>query len=313
MIRLQDIDINLLLVFQLLYEERKTTTAAERLGVNQSSVSHALRRLRGIFDDPLFERTARGLQPTPLGGRIGESMGYALSTLQDSINVSDTFAPATSERTFTLSMTDIGEIHFLPQVIPRLAEIAPGIKLSTVRDRAINLTEQMETGHVDLALGLLPQLGAAFFQRRLFSQKYVCLMREDHPLARGEFDLDAFARARHAVVVAQGTGHGRVEELLARSGIPRVVRLRLPHFVAVPYIVSESDLVVTVTEKLAERTAKRFGLVIRPHPVDLPEIQINIFWHRRFHHDAGNKWLRRLIFEMFGEGAGQSQPRRPPA
>lgn len=303
MVRLQDIDINLLVVFQLLYEERKTTAVAERLGINQSSVSHALRRLRRIFDDPLFERTARGLQPTPFGSRIGESVGYALSTLQNAINVSDTFDPATSERTFTLSMTDIGEIHFLPQVIPRLAEIAPGIKLSTVRDRAINLREQMETGHVDLALGLLPQLGSAFFQQRLFSQKYVCLMREDHPLARGEFDLDAFSKARHAVIVAQGTGHGRVEELLARSGIPRAVHLRLPHFVAVPYIVSESDLVVTVTEKLAERTAKRFGLVTRPHPIELPEIQINVFWHRRFHYDAGNKWLRRLFFDMFSDSS----------
>lgn len=312
MIRLQDLDINLLVVFQLLYEERKTTAVAERLGVNQSSVSHALRRLRDVFDDPLFERTARGLQPTPFAGRIGESIGYALTTLQDSINVSDTFEPSTSERTFTLSMTDIGEIYFLPKLIPYLAAVAPGLKLSTVRDRAINLREQMETGHVDLALGLLPQLGAAFFQRRLFSQKYVCLMREGHPLARSEFNLDAFSRARHAVVVAQGTGHQRTEELLARSGIARIVRLRLPHFVAVPYIVSASDLVVTVTEKLAERAAERFGLMIRSHPVDLPEIQINLFWHRRFHHDAGNRWLRRTIFDMFSEGTDPSLPRGRP-
>jgi DNA-binding transcriptional LysR family regulator len=274
---------------------------AERLGITQPSVSHALNRLRKVLGDPLFERIPRGLQPTPFADRIAEPIAYALATLQDSINFRDSFDPGTSTRTFTVSMTDIGEIYFLPQLIPYLAEHAPSVRLHTVRNSIGNLKEQMENGLVDLAVGLLPQLGPGFFQRRLFTQPYVCLMRREHPLAEGPFGLEEFQRAKHAVVVAQGTGHGQVEDLLSKSGAPRPIQLQLPHFVAVPYIIAAGELVVTVPEKLAERTAERFGLVIRPHPVALPEAPINLFWHRRYHHDAGNKWLRGLLVSMFAE------------
>lgn len=301
MIRLQDIDMNLLVVFQLLYRERKTQTVAEQLGLTQPAVSHALRRLRRLLDDELFERTARGLKPTPYADRIAEPVVYALSTLQESLNVRDLFDPATSNRTFNISMTDIGEIYFLPKLMLKLAEVAPGISLSTLGDTSLNLKEEMEAGTVDLAVGLLPQLGAGYFQRRLFDQSYVSLMRKGHPLASGNYTTEQFITAKHAVVVAAGTGHGQVEELLAKSGIPRFVQLRLPHFVAVPYIVSSTDLIVTVTDKLAEATMERFDLVMRPHPISLPKVQINMFWHRRFHQDAGNQWMRSLIFDTFFE------------
>ena len=156
-------------------------------------------------------------------------------------------------------------------------------------------------GKIDLAVGLIPQLGAGFYQQRLFVQRYVCLMREDHPLATGDFSLDYFRTAHHAVVVAQGTGHGIIEEQLANAGVKRPVRLTLPHFATVPYIVSSSDLIVTVTNKLAEATCQRFGLIAREHPLAFPEIPINLFWHRRFHQDPGNRWLRGLMFEIFSE------------
>lgn len=301
MLRLQDIDVNLLVVFHLLYRERKTILVAEQLGITQPSVSHALGRLRKVLGDPLFERSARGLQPTPFADRIAEPVAYALATLQDAINFQDSFDELNSTRTFTVSMTDIGEIYFLPRLLPYLAVHAPGVRLTTVRNSISNLKEQMEAGQVDLAVGLLPQLGPGFFQRRLFTQPYVCLMRKEHPMAQGPFGLEEFKRAKHAVIVAHGTGHGQVEDLLVKSGIPRSTQLQLPHFVAVPYIIAAVDLIVTVPEKLAERTAERFELVIRRHPVALPEAPINLFWHRRFHHDAGNKWLRSLLVDMFSE------------
>jgi DNA-binding transcriptional LysR family regulator len=301
MIRLQDIDMNLLVVFQLLYRERKTQAVADELGLTQPAVSHALRRLRKLMGDELFERTSRGLRPTPYADRIAEPVNYALSTLHESLNVLDIFDPAASSRNFNIAMTDIGEIYFLPKLMLRLAELAPGVTVSTVRDSSLNLKETMESGAIDLAIGLLPQLGEGYFQRRLFEQRYVSLMRKGHPLAEGTYGVDAFIEAKHAVVIASGTGHGQVEELLSRCGVPRFVQLTLPHFVAVPYIISTTDLVVTVTNKLAEATMDRFDLVMRPHPIDLPRIQINMFWHRRLDQDRGNRWLRNLIFEMFAD------------
>lgn len=301
MIRLSEIDLNLLVVFQLMYRERKTGVVAEQLGLSQPTISNALARLRKTFGDELFERTARGMRPTPFAEGIAESIATALTSLEETFNRDDQFVPSTSTRAFRVAMTDLGEVHLLPSLMTRFAEEAPGITLTTVRDNTIPLKEELESGSVNLALGLLPQLGAGFYQRQLFSQKYVCLMRREHPLAKGPFDLEQFSQAHHAVVVAQGTGHGRVEELLAKSGVPRPVRLKLPHFAAVPYIISETDLIVTVTEKLASQTAKRFDLVARPHPMEMPTAQINLFWHRRFHQDKGNIWLRNLIVEMFAE------------
>ncbi|WP_275286705.1 LysR family transcriptional regulator [Halomonas elongata] len=300
--KLSEIDTNLLVVFDLLYRHRNTQRVAEQLGLTQPAISHALNRLRKLLGDQLFERTSRGLMPTPYATRIHEPITRALAGLQEALNLSHDFDPATSRRTFQVAMSDIGELYFLPRLMSRLAEQAPHVSLCTVRSDLGELAHDMEEGHVDLAVGLIPQLGAGFYQQRLFVQRYVCLMREDHPLAQGEFSMEDFVATRHLVVEAKGTGHGRIEELLAKGGIVRPVQLRLPHFVAVPYIVSGTDLVVTVTDKLAEATASRFGLHAMPHPVSLPEVPINLFWHRRFHQDAGNRWLRRLIHEMFAEG-----------
>ncbi|WP_280553342.1 LysR family transcriptional regulator [Halomonas sp. 25-S5] len=301
MIRLSEIDTNLLVVFDLLYQEQNTQRVALRLGLTQPAVSHALKRLRKLLGDELFERTSQGLMPTPLASRLHPPVAQALAHLQEALNRPDDFDPAISERTFNIAMTDIGEIVFLPRLLQRLAEQAPGIRLSTVRSQHDDLKREMEDGRVDLAIGLIPQLGAGFYQQGLFVQRYVCLMRHDHPLAAEDFDLEDFTAARHAVVVARGTGHGIVEESLARAGVVRPVRLELPHFAAVPYIISHTDLVVTVTDKLAEVTRERFALTMREHPLPFPEIPIKVFWHRRFHQDAGNRWLRGLLFEMFAE------------
>lgn len=301
MVKLSEIDVNLLVVFDLLYQEQNTQRVALRLGITQPAVSHALKRLRTLLNDELFERTSRGLMPTPLASNLHPPIAEALTQLQETLNRPDDFKPEVSERTFNIAMTDIGEIVFLPRLLKRLAVEAPGISLSTVRSQNEDLKREMEDGSIDLAIGLIPQLGAGFYQQRLFMQRYVCLMRHDHPLSRDEFEFDDFMAAKHAVVVAKGTGHGIVEEQLARVGIDRPVRLSLPHFTAVPYIVSESDLVVTVTDKLAEATQNRFGLKMCELPVSLPEIPINIFWHRRFHQDPGTRWLRSLIFEMYSE------------
>ena len=299
--KLANIDLNLLVVFDLLYQEQNTQRVALRLGITQPAVSHALKRLRHLLEDELFERTSQGLQPTPRASRLHPGIADALARMNDTLSLCDDFNPAKSERTFHINMTDIGEIVFLPRLLQHLSRHAPGVSLNTVRNHHNDLKNEMEEGEIDLAVGLIPQLGAGFYQQRLFVQRYVCLMREHHPLAAEEFSLEAFRAAHHAVVVARGTGHGIIEEQLAHAGVVRPVRLTLPHFAAVPYIVSSSDLVVTVTDKLAEATRTRFGLAIREHPLTFPEIPINLFWHRRFHQDPGNRWLRGLMFSLFSE------------
>lgn len=299
--RLQDLDLNLLVTFQLLYREQKLSVVAEAMALSQPAVSHALNRLRKVFDDELFYRTARGMRPTAMADQLADPLFYALSTIEHSINVEDHFDPATSTRQFCILMTDIGEIYFLPRLMVYLAHHAPGIRLTTVRANAQPLELAMESGSVDLAIGLLPHLTTGFYQRRLFSQTYVCLMRANHPLGRSILTKEALLQAEHAIVVAEGTGHSVVEKFMMDQGLPAPVRLRLPHFVAVPYVIQDSELVVTVPEKLAQSTERPFHLTYRSHPFDLPNIQINQFWHRRFHQDAGNRWLRTIVAELFTE------------
>ena len=154
------------------------------------------------------------------------AVATALDGLQQALNVRASFDPATSERRFTLAMTDVGEMYFLPVLMDALAGAAPGVTLNVVAVTSASLKDDMASGRTDLALGLLPQLQAGFFQQSLFRQTYVCLMRENHPLASADsLTLPDFAAANHVRVIAAGTGHGRVDEALERQGLQRRIRL----------------------------------------------------------------------------------------
>lgn len=296
---LHQLDLNLLVVFERLLVERRVSKVAESLGLTQPAVSNALARLRRAFDDELFLRTPAGMTPTPHAEQLAEPVSQALALLHGGINQRSSFDPAQVQRSMTIGMTDIGEIYFLPALVERLRREAPGIALSTVRNTAVNLKEAMESGQVDLAIGLLPQLKGGFFQRRLFQQSYVCLMRRGHKLDKKRITLAEFRAVEHLVVVAAGTGHGKVDDLLRRRGIVRTVRLTVPHFVSVGHILQHSDLVATVPQRLADRLIEPFKLVQVAHPARLPQVAINMFWHAKMHRAPANQWLRGIVFELF--------------
>lgn len=299
---LQDIDLNLLVIFNQLLTERKVSKVAENLGLGQPAVSNALARLRKLFGDELFLRTSSGMQPTPFADQLAESIGYALGMIHGAVNARNSFDPATSKRTFSIGMTDIGEIYFLPLLMEKIQKVAPAVSISTVRNTSINLKDSMEAGHIDLAIGLLPQLKAGFFQQRLFTQQYVCMFRQGHPLDKKKILPSDFFAADHVAIVSAGTGHGIVDEILDKNSPQRKVKLTVPHFVAVGHILQSTELVATVPERLAERMATPFNLKYVAHPIKLPQIAINLFWHAKYHKDPANQWLRGLIFNMHADG-----------
>lgn len=306
---LTDVDLNQLVVFQELMTERKVSRVAEKLGVSQPAVSNTLAKLRKLLGDELFLRTPAGMVPTPFAEQLSEPVGYALGMIHSGLNQQVRFDPAKVKGSMTIGMTDIGEIVFLPSLLDRLKREAPGLMINTVRTTAINLREDMESGKVDLAIGLLPQLKAGFFQRRLFMQRYVCLFRREHPLAGKRMTLNDFRAAEHLVVVTAGTGHGKVDELIRRGGIERTIRLTVPHYVSVGHILQSSDMLATVPERLAQGLVQPFGLTYTPHPAKLPEIAINAFWHAKVHKSPANQWLRSLVFELFGQGSPSGKVR----
>lgn len=300
---LKDIDLNLLVVFNQLLIDRRVSKVATSLGLSQPGVSNALARLRKLTDDPLFLRTPKGMEPTPFAQQLAEPTARALQVIHAAINQRANFDPATSTRAFTVGMTDIGEIYFLPKLMKELSRVAPGVSLSTVRNTAVNLQDEMEAGHVSLAIGLLPQLKAGYFQRRLFKQHYVCMFRRGHALDKRSISLGEFSAADHVVVISEGTGHGQADELLRRRNIARKVVLTVPHYVAVGHILHDSDLVATVPERLAQALVEPFGLSYVRNPAKLPEIAISLFWHGRYHKDPAITWLRSLIVRLHGESA----------
>jgi DNA-binding transcriptional LysR family regulator len=298
---LNKIDLNLLVVFNQLLIDRKVSLAAEHLGLTQPAVSNALKRLRLLLEDELFLRTSQGMEPTLYAQQLAEPVSYALSALHSALNQRTHFDPLSSQRTFSLAMTDIGEIYFMPMLMDALAEKAPKVTVSTVRNNAVSLREDLEAGAVDLAIGLLPHLQAGFFQRHLFQQRYVCVYRKDHPQVQAPLSLDAFCELEHLGIVSAHTGHGEVDSLLERSGIKRNIRLTVPHFTAVGHILQRTNLIATVPERLAVSLLEPFNLELSPHPVALPPIAIKLIWHGKYHRDPANRWLRRLIFELFSE------------
>ena len=301
------LDLNLLLVFHHLLREKRVSAVATVLGMSQPAVSSALGRLRTSLGDELFLRTQHGMAPTPYALQLAEPVATALDGLQQALNVRAAFDPATSERRFTLAMTDVGEMYFLPVLMDELAQTAPGVTLQVVAVTSASLGADMASGRTDLALGLLPQLQAGFFQQALFRQPYVCLMREGHPLAAApSLALADFAAASHVRVIAAGTGHGRVDEALERQGLQRRIRLTVPHYVALGDVLGHSDLIATVPERFAQRVTTPFGLTTRPLPLAVDGSVIHQFWHARLHKDPGHQWLRELVAHSFGDGSKDS-------
>ncbi|MDH4391052.1 MAG: LysR family transcriptional regulator [Aquabacterium sp.] len=310
---LSDIDLNQLVLFQQLMVERSVSRVAENLGLTQPAVSNTLARLRRQFGDDLFVRTPKGMMPTPFAEQLAEPIGRALGLIHSGLNQHSHFDAASVQRAVTIGLTDIGEIVFLPELVEQLRQQAPGVALSTVRTTASTLREDMESGKVDLAIGPLPQLKAGFFQRRLFRQRYVCLFRKGHPLDRKQLSLADFQAAEHLVIVSAGTGHGKADELIRRAGVNRQVRLTVPHFVSVGHILQRTDMVATVTERLAERLVVPFDLRHLPHPVALPEVAINLFWHAKVHRSPAHQWLRGQVIALFGEDKAPAPARPKPA
>lgn len=298
---LRDIDLNLLVIFNQLLIDRRVSTTADKLGLSQPAVSNALKRLRTLLKDELFVRTARGMEPTPYALHLIEPIGYALSTLQNALNQRDSFDPATSERTFTLGVTDIGEIYFMPTLMAMLSNEAPNIKISTLRHNTGHLSDDIAAGNVDIAIGLLPSLTTGFFQRRLFKQRYVCLFRQGHPTARNPISLAQYKSLPHVGVTSTNTGHSEVDEWMTRKGISRDIHLHVPHFVAVGHILQSSDLIATVPERFAQKCSGPFQLETSPLPFKLPEIAINLFWHAKYNREPANMWLRQRIIELFSQ------------
>jgi DNA-binding transcriptional LysR family regulator len=295
----QDVDLNLLRVFDAVRYERGVTPAAARLGLTQPAVSNALARLRALFGDALFVRTASGMEPTPFARELAEPVRQALALLESALAHGPGFDPASSTRAFRFYMSDLGQVEFLPPLVERVQRAAPGVRLEALAADLEHIGDALGSGALDLAVGFLPGLGPPIKRRALFRDPYVCLMRAGHPAKR--LTKKIFLAASHVLVTYRGGGHRVIEEALERAGIARRIALRVPHFTVVPMVLERTDLVLTLPARVAKVFEREGKLKSLPAPVPIPPAEVAVHWHERFESDPGNRWFREQIVELFSE------------
>ena len=297
----QDIDLNLLRVFDAVLRERGVTPAAARLGLTQPAVSNALARLRALFGDALFVRTPSGMDATPFARGVAEPVRQALALLESALAHGPGFEPATSTRAFRFYMSDLGQVEFLPPLVERVQHDAPGVRLEAVASDLEHIADALSTGALDLAVGFLPALGPPVLRHALFRDPYVCLMRADHPSIDRKLTRKQFVEASHVLVTYRGGGHRVIEETLERAGVARRIALRVPHFTVVPMVLERTDLILTIPARVARVYERRGNLKTLPPPVPMPAAEVAVHWHERFEADPGNRWLREQIVELFSD------------
>lgn len=294
------LDLNLLAAFDALMIERNVTRAAARVGVSQPAMSAALGRLRTLFADPLFLRSAEGLLPSARAWEMARPVSTALQTIETALLTQPAFNPAQASSTFNLGMSDYPAFVLLPQLTQTLSELAPNITLNVhafnARDDAVNL---LDAGTIDAAIGILPtQTEGRILTRPLLRDEFITLVRQDHPAVQQGMDLETFLSLAHVLVSPEGDRYGLVDQALAQMGRQRRIGLTLPHMFAAPTIVAHSNYVTTLMKRVVLKSAELHRLALFPTPVAMPEIELHLIWHKRNGNHQAQQWLREEIFNV---------------
>lgn len=290
------LDLNLLLLLDGLLSSGNLSATARRLGVSQPSASAGLAKLRHFFHDELFVRTGRGLRPTPFAEGLEKPVRFVVDKINHEILLKPAFEPRESDRVFTLTMPDLGEVVFLPPIIEKLHAEAPLVGLKCLNIAYSEVRDALEDGVVDLAIGHFPDLmEPAVKSQLLFEDPFVCIVRRDHPrVQHGDLTLEAFLDLEH-LAVERGGRQESFEAWSASSDFKPHIVLQIPHFMSVPRLVAASDMISVVPLSLASRFSEVYGLRIIEPPMALPHVLLKQFWHRRMDNDPALGWLRWLI------------------
>ena len=291
---LADFDMNLLLTFDAIYRHQNLSAAAVELGLTQPAVSAALKRLRERFGNPLFVRTSHGMRPTPYADSVAVKITRVMDIVRE-VDQPTEFSPQTTTINFRVYINDVGMLLVMPQVFRYVSVHAPNAKLTMLDLRPDEVVEALDTGAIDVAVGYFLGMPNWAHQQSVRNTSYVCAVRSQHPTIHDSLSLEQFLNTKHGMYWTTGSPHSAVEETLARLDLTRDVMLRVPRFSALPFLIAQSDLIVTIPEDLGVAFSSLMDIKLFKPPLKLPNFEIRQYWHERLHADAANKWLRTVI------------------
>ena len=303
---LSGVDLNLFVVFETIYAERNLTRASEILNITQPAVSNALARLRTAYDDPLFIRVGRTMAPSPLAHNLIGPVRSALRQLRISIEQGRSFDPPTSEKVFGISVRDIACTELMPGLMARLAVEASGVRVHCQEIDRREIAAELASGRLDLAIDIPEVARSELNSLPLFSDRYVCVLRKAHPLARRQLDLKAFLAMNHIMVSGRRSGRGFVDIALGRLGHQTNSSLRLTHFQPAFHAVMNTDMVLSAPLSLA----RKYDVAIKELPFPAPALEAHLYWHRNADGDPANIWMREAIAAIGGGDAAASPKMR---
>lgn len=304
------LDLNLLRVFDAVMTEQNLTRAASRLAMTQPAVSNALKRLRDALSDELLIRTAHGVKPTPRAESLWPAVRRALSELEEAVAPTN-FDVSKAHATFRMAMADATAALWLPSLVRSIENEAPGINVRMVPLTTREPRPMLLRGDIDLAIGFFPGVVAQLAggpdtpirHEQLYSGKYVCVMRKEHPLARVDLTLDLYCAANHLLVSFSGRARGLVDEALTQLGRERRILLTVNQFFTAGRVVANSNLITVLPRHLIASTGMTGALIAKELPFTLPEVHIDMLWHERDARSPALKWLREHLTGMIGDSS----------
>lgn len=292
---LRSIDLNLLVALDALMSERHVSRAAARIGLSQPAMSNALSRLRLLFSDPLLVRTPRGMQPTARALQIAEATAQLLRGVERMFADGREFDPACSDRRFTLRMSDLLEALLLPQLLRRVAATAPRCAIDVLHLAPEQTIQALEENTIDAAVSTGLNVPSTVMAQALFEDRLVCVMRRGHPASKGALSFATFLALRHVRVSISPTDTRFVDNVLAGMKAARQVALNTPHWLILPAVLTQSDLVSVMSKRLAQSFARAYPLAIRPLPFATDPIRWTLYWHQRHQASRPHAWLRDML------------------
>lgn len=291
------VDLNLFTVFDTIYSEGNLTKAAAVLNLTQPAVSHALAKLRENFDDPLFVRKGKKMQPTAVAQSAIVDVRDALNRLQVILQKSKQFDPSSAIKQYSLSIHDSLEASFLPILMNQLDIESPLSSLMCKRIRRNELEHKLSSGEVDLAIDILLSVNQSICHTQLRKDKLVVMASRTHETIRNGLDLPSYLSQKHVLVSSRSSGQGLEDFELGRIGLQRMVGLRCQHFFSASKVIEDSQMLLTLPETVAKIFSQQLAVNVFPLPVELPSIDVHLYWHKNADSDPANEWLRSKILD----------------